>query len=64
MKKLFWILAAVALLLIFPGLGSAIAAALTPVIAWAVSQPVLLGFGLGAAAVPHMRRTQPTAKSA
>lgn len=64
MKKLFWILAAVALLLIFPGLGVAIAAAVTPVITWVASQPVLLGFGLGAAAVPHLRRLPHTAKSA
>ena len=57
-----WILAAVALLLLFPGLGSALAATITPVITWIASQPVLLGFGLGAAATPHLRRAaRPTA---
>lgn len=63
MKNLTWILIAVALLLLFPGLGSAIAATVTPVIAWIASQPVLLGFGLGAAAWPHLQRTR-TAKRA
>jgi len=57
MKQLIWILAAVALLLLFPGLGSAIAATVTPVITWIASQPVLLGFGLGAVAWPHLQRT-------
>lgn len=63
MKQLIWILIAVALLLLFPGLGSAIAATVTPVITWIASQPVLLGFGLGAAAWPHLQRTR-TAKRA
>lgn len=61
MKKLIWILVAVALLLLFPGLGSGIAATLTPVITWIASQPVLLGFGLGAAAWPHLRNVTKTA---
>lgn len=64
MKKLIWILAAVALLLLFPGLGSAIAATVTPVITWIASQPVLLGFGLGAAAMPHLHQARHTAKRA
>ena len=54
MKKFIWILAALALLLLFPGLGTAIAA----VVAWVAGQPVLLGFGLGLAAMPRLRRTQ------
>ena len=59
MKNLTWILAAVALLLVFPGLGSAIAAVVTPVVTWVASQPVLLGFGLGAAAWPHLHAHRP-----
>jgi hypothetical protein len=64
MKKLIWILAAVALLLLFPGLGSAIAATVTPVVTWIASQPVLLGFGLGAAAWPHLTHVRHPAKRA
>lgn len=63
MKNLTWILAAVALLLLVPDVGSAIAATVTPVITWVASQPVLLGFGLGAAAWPHLQRNR-TAKRA
>lgn len=64
MKKLIWILAALALLLLFPGLGTAIAAVIVPVLNWAVGQPLLLGFGLGLAAVPHLRRHPHPAKHA
>lgn len=64
MKKLTWILVAVALLLLFPGLGSAIAATVTPVITWIAGQPLLLGFGLGAAAMPHLRKSVQPAKTA
>lgn len=64
MKKLIWILAVLALLLLFPGLGTAIAAVVAPVLSWIAGQPLLLGFGLGLAAVPHLRRTPQPAKHA
>ena len=58
MKKFIWILAALALLLLFPGLGTAIAAVIVPVLNWVAGQPLLIGFGLGLAAVPRLRGTQ------
>ncbi|MGW0312037.1 hypothetical protein [Streptomyces flavidovirens] len=64
MKKLPWILAALALLLFLPGLGAAVATAVTPAITWMAAQPVLLAFGLGAVAAPHLRRIPQTAKHA
>lgn len=64
MKKLIWILAVLALLLLFPGLGSAIAATVTPVITWIAGQPLILGFGLGAAAMPHLRKAAHPVKHA
>lgn len=64
MKKFIWILAALALLLLFPGLGTAIAAVIVPVLNWVAGQPLLLGFGLGLAAVPHLRNAARTAKHA
>ncbi|MFF4746811.1 hypothetical protein [Streptomyces sp. NPDC001268] len=56
MKNLFLILAALAVLLVFPGIGTDL---IVPVLNWAAGQPVLIGFGLGLAAMPHLRKTRP-----
>ena len=64
MKKFIWILAALALLLLFPGLGTGIAAVIVPVLNWVASQPLLIGFGLGLAAVPRLRNAAHPAKHA
>ncbi|MFE6126784.1 hypothetical protein ACFQ6Q_00705 [Streptomyces sp. NPDC056437] len=64
MKKLAWILAALVLLLLFPSLGTAIADVIVPVLNWVAGQPLLIGFALGLAAVPHLRRTHQPAKHA
>lgn len=64
MKKLTPILVALALLLLFPDLGTAIAAAIAPVLNWIAGQPLLIGFGLGLAAMPHLRKAARPAKHA
>ena len=64
MKKFIWILAALALLLLFPGLGTGIAAAIVPVLNWVAGQPLLIGFGLGLAAMPRLRRAHHPVKRA
>ncbi|GFH34313.1 hypothetical protein [Streptomyces pacificus] len=56
MKPLFWSLAALAVLLLFPTIGTDL---ITPALNWAASQPILIGFGLGLAAMPHLRKTRP-----
>ncbi|MYX67392.1 hypothetical protein K388_05548 [Streptomyces sp. KhCrAH-43] len=60
MKNLFWIAAALVLLVLFPGLLQAIAAAVAAAAVWLSTQPVLIGFGLGLVALPHLRRPAKT----
>ncbi|NWF25260.1 hypothetical protein HW130_03105 [Streptomyces sp. PKU-EA00015] len=64
MKKLAWILTALTLLLLFPDLATAIADVTVPVLNYVAGQPLLLGFGLGLAAMPHLTRTLRPAKRA
>jgi hypothetical protein len=59
-------LAAVALvvLALFPNLPHQIVTMLAPALMWLSAQPLLVGFTLGAAAWPHLRRTVKTAAPA
>lgn len=56
MKKLAWIAAALLLLVLFPGLAPALAEIVGVVAVWLSTQPILIGFGLGLIALPHLRR--------
>lgn len=60
-KNLLWILAALVLLILFPALPQAIAAVVAAGAVWLSTQPILVGFGLGLIALPHLRRTPKTA---
>ncbi|CAM5391413.1 hypothetical protein [Streptomyces badius] len=59
MKKLLLIVAALVLLVLFPGLAQATAAVLAATVQFVAAQPVLLGFGLGIATVAHLRGKNP-----
>lgn len=59
MKNLLWILLALVLLVLFPGLAQAVAAAVAATAQFIAAQPVLLGFGLGIATVAHLRGKNP-----
>lgn len=61
MKNLFWIVAVLALLIVFPGLGTDL---IVPVLNWVAGQPALVGFGLGLAAMPHLRKAARPVKHA
>lgn len=58
MKKLIWIAAALLLLVLFPGLAQAVAVVVSATVLFLAAQPVLLGFGLGLIALPHLRRSK------
>ncbi|WP_406325828.1 hypothetical protein OG784_12885 [Streptomyces sp. NBC_01617] len=58
MKKLLWIAAALVLLVLFPGLAQALAAIVSAAVVWLSTQPILVGFGLGLIAWPHLRRSK------
>ncbi|MER7806147.1 hypothetical protein [Streptomyces sp900116325] len=58
MKKLLWIAIALALLVLFPGLAQGLAAAISATALFLAAQPVLIAFGLGLIAAPHLRRTK------
>lgn len=55
-KNLLLILAALVLLVLFPGLTQAVAA----VVVWLSTQPILVGFILGLIALPHLGRATKT----
>ncbi|MDX3329780.1 hypothetical protein PV405_34905 [Streptomyces sp. ME02-6979-3A] len=59
-KNLLLILAALVLLVLFPGLAQAVAAIVSTAVVWLSTQPVLVGFGLGLIALPHLRRATKT----
>lgn len=56
MKNLLWIAIALALLVLFPALVQAVFAVVAAAVVWLSTQPVLVGFGLGLIALPHLRR--------
>ncbi|MFB6776518.1 hypothetical protein ACFCX0_03595 [Streptomyces sp. NPDC056352] len=58
MKKLAWIAVALLLLVLFPGLAQALAAIVSATALFLAAQPVLIGFGLGLIAWPHLRRSK------
>ncbi|MDX3343721.1 hypothetical protein PV409_37865 [Streptomyces sp. ME02-6979.5a] len=60
MKKLLIIAAALVLLVLFPGLAPALAEIVGAVAVWLSTQPILIGFGLGLIALPHLRRASKT----
>jgi hypothetical protein len=60
-QPLIWILAALALAVLFPDLPQAIAAIVSAVVVWVSTQPILIGFGIALIALPHLRRTKTTA---
>ncbi|MEU3125832.1 hypothetical protein ABZ689_05835 [Streptomyces sp. NPDC006874] len=60
-KNLLLILAALALLVLYPDAAQAAAAIVSAVVVWLSTQPVLVGFGLGLIALPHLRRAAKTA---
>lgn len=64
MKKLAWIAAALLLMVLFPGLAPAVAEIVSAVVIWLSAQTLLVGFGLGLIALPHLRRAAKTTKSA
>lgn len=55
-KNLIWIAAALVLLVLFPDLTPTLAEIVASVAVWLSTQPVLVGFGLGLLALPHLRR--------
>ncbi|MFJ3601888.1 hypothetical protein ACIPVA_03735 [Streptomyces anulatus] len=59
MKNLLWILLALVLLVLFPGLAQAVAAVLAATVQFVAAQPVLIGFGLGVATIVHLRGKNP-----
>ncbi|MEU0831274.1 hypothetical protein [Streptomyces sp. NPDC005969] len=58
MKNLLWIAAALVLLVLFPGLAQALAAIVSATALSLAAQPILVGFGLGLIAWPHLRRSK------
>lgn len=60
-KNLILILIALALLILFPDLPQALAAVVAAAAVWLSTQPLLIGFGLGLIALPHLRRAVKTA---
>ena len=60
-KPLIWILTALVLAVLFPDLPQTIAAVVSAVVVWVSTQPILVGVGIGMAALPHLRRTAKTA---
>lgn len=63
-KNLIWILAALVLLILFPDLARTLAEIVGVVAVWLSTQPILIGFGLGLIALPHLRRATKTAAPA
>ncbi|WP_406188978.1 hypothetical protein [[Kitasatospora] papulosa] len=64
-KPLIWILTALVLAVLFPDLPQAIAAVVSAVVVWVSTQPILVGVGIGMAALPHLRHAiKPAAKTA
>lgn len=61
MKKILLIAAALVLLVLFPGLAAVLAEIVGAVAVWLSTQPILIGFGLGLIALPHLQRTAKTA---
>lgn len=59
MKKLLLIAAALVLLILFPNLAQTVASVLAATVQFIAAQPVLLGFGLGAATIIHLRGKNP-----
>jgi hypothetical protein len=59
-KPLIWILAALVLAVLFPDLPQAVAAFASAVVVWVSAQPILIGVGIGMAALPHLRSTAKT----
>ncbi|MFJ3089059.1 hypothetical protein [Streptomyces sp. NPDC086838] len=59
-KNLLWIAAALVLLVVFPGLAPAVAGIVGTAAVWLSTQPILIGFGLGLVALPHLRRPTKT----
>lgn len=57
-KPLIWIVVAVTLLVLFPGLAGACAAVVAEAALWVSTQPMLVGTLLGLAAYPHLRKTK------
>lgn len=55
-KNLLWIAAALVLLVAFPDLTQILAELVGVVAVWLSTQPILVGFGLGLLALPHLRR--------
>ncbi|MGY4902548.1 hypothetical protein [Streptomyces sp. 900116325] len=58
MKKLLWIAAALVLLVLFPGLAQALAAAISATALFLAAQPILIGVVLGLIAAPHLRHSK------
>ena len=63
-KNLLWILAALVLLVLYPDAAQAVAAIVSTAVVWLSTQPVLVGFGLGLIALPHLRRAAKTSAPA
>ncbi|TPM75155.1 hypothetical protein FKO01_64175 [Mesorhizobium sp. B2-3-3] len=63
-KPLIWILAALALAVLFPDLPQAVASVVAAVVVWVSTQTLVVGFGLGLIALPHLRRAARPAKTA
>lgn len=61
MKHAVLVAAALVVLALFPALPQQIVATVTPALVWLSAQPVLVGFALGAAAWPRLRRIVKTA---
>ncbi|WP_405461610.1 hypothetical protein OG786_29315 [Streptomyces sp. NBC_00101] len=59
-KNLILILAALALLVLYPNVAQALGAVVSAAVVWLSSQPILIAFGLGLLALPHVRRTTKT----
>lgn len=56
MKKLAWIVAALVLLVLFPGLPEALAAIAADITVWASGDRFLVGLIFGLIALPHLRQ--------
>lgn len=59
MKNLLWILLALVLLVLFPGLAQTVAATIAVTVQFIAAQPVLIGFALGLATIVHLRGKNP-----
>lgn len=63
-KNLLLILAALVLMVLFPGLAQAVAEIVSAAVLWLSTQPLLLVFGLGLLARPYLSRTAKTKTAA